>query len=68
MVGGVQQGILAACIVLFLQWGWWGGTSAETKCSSSAEALFITLAVGVHLMPYFQVFPIFFLHLRHLLA
>lgn len=53
MVGGVQVGILAACIVLFLPMGMAGWHLSRNKVLFFSAALFITLAVGVHLMPYF---------------
>lgn len=53
MVGGVQAGILAACIVLFLPMGMAGWHLSRNRVLFFSAALFITLAVGVHLMPYF---------------
>ena len=53
MVGGVQVGILAACIVLFLPMWMAGWHLSRNRVLFFSAALFITLTVGVHLMPYF---------------
>ncbi|KAK9274834.1 hypothetical protein L1049_022087 [Liquidambar formosana] len=53
MLGAVQLGILAACIVLFVPMGMAGWHLSRNKVLFFSGALFITLAVGVHLTPYF---------------
>ncbi|XP_043715187.1 uncharacterized protein LOC122663646 [Telopea speciosissima] len=53
MVGAVQFGVLAACIVLFVPMGMAGWHLSRNKMLFFSGALFITLAVGVHLTPYF---------------
>lgn len=53
MVGGVQLGVLAACVVLFVPMGMAGWHLSRNKMLFFSGALFITLAVGVHLTPYF---------------
>lgn len=53
MIGAVQLGLLAACIVLFVPMGMAGWHLSRNKMLFFSCALFITLAVGVHLMPYF---------------
>ncbi|XP_042500390.1 uncharacterized protein LOC122078475 [Macadamia integrifolia] len=53
MVGAVQLGVLAACIVLFVPMGMAGWHLSRNKMLFFSGALFITLAVGVHLTPYF---------------
>ncbi|KAL4186341.1 hypothetical protein AMTRI_Chr09g13640 [Amborella trichopoda] len=53
MLGAVQIGVLAACIVLFVPMGMAGWHLSRNKMLFFSGALFITLAVGVHLMPYF---------------
>ncbi|KAK6944149.1 hypothetical protein RJ641_025251 [Dillenia turbinata] len=49
----VQLGVLAACIVLFVPMGMAGWHLSRNKMLFFSCALFITLAVGVHLTPYF---------------
>ncbi|RVW15304.1 hypothetical protein CK203_085625 [Vitis vinifera] len=49
MVGGVQLGVLAACVVLFVPMGMAGWHLSRNKMLFFSGALFITLAVGVHL-------------------
>ncbi|KAK2986860.1 hypothetical protein RJ640_009594 [Escallonia rubra] len=53
MFGAVQLGLLAACIVLFVPMGMAGWHLSRNKVLFFSGALFITLAVGVHLTPYF---------------
>ncbi|KAG8383693.1 hypothetical protein BUALT_Bualt04G0040500 [Buddleja alternifolia] len=53
LLGAVQLGLLAACIVLFVPMAMAGWHLSRNKMLFFSCALFITLAVGVHLMPYF---------------
>lgn len=53
MLGGIQFGVLAACVVLFVPMGMAGYHLSRNKMLFFSGALFITLAVGVHLTPYF---------------
>ncbi|GAV61760.1 PC-Esterase domain-containing protein [Cephalotus follicularis] len=53
MFGAVQVGLLAACIVLFVPMGMAGWHLSRNKMLFFSGALFITLAVFVHLTPYF---------------
>ncbi|KAI4299659.1 hypothetical protein L6164_033095 [Bauhinia variegata] len=53
MLGAVQLGLLAACVVLFVPMGMAGWHLSRNKMLFFSGALFITLAVGVHLTPYF---------------
>ncbi|KAJ4831634.1 hypothetical protein Tsubulata_024414 [Turnera subulata] len=53
MLGGIQFGILAACVVLFVPMGMAGYHLSRNKMLFFSGALFITLAVGVHITPYF---------------
>lgn len=53
MVGPAQVGVLAACVVLFVPMGMAGWHLSRNKMLFFSGALFITLAVGVHLTPYF---------------
>ncbi|KAK3218694.1 hypothetical protein Dsin_012664 [Dipteronia sinensis] len=53
MIGGVQLGLLAACVVLFVPMFMAGWHLSRNKMLFFSCALFITLAVGVHLTPYF---------------
>ncbi|KAJ6396543.1 hypothetical protein OIU77_021553 [Salix suchowensis] len=53
MFGGIQIGVLAACVVLFVPMGMAGYHLSRNKMLFFSGALFITLAVGVHLTPYF---------------
>lgn len=53
MFGAVQLGVLAACVVLFVPMGMAGWHLSRNKMLFFSGALFITLAVGVHLTPYF---------------
>ncbi|KAL6552921.1 hypothetical protein OROGR_006763 [Orobanche gracilis] len=55
MTGAVQLGLLAACIVMFVPMGMAGWHLSRNKMLFFSCALFITLAVGVHLMPYFPL-------------
>ncbi|XP_051114718.1 protein ALTERED XYLOGLUCAN 9 [Andrographis paniculata] len=59
MIGAVQLGLLAACVVLFVPMGMAGWHLSRNKMLFFSCALFITLAVGVHLMPYFPSIPSF---------
>lgn len=53
MFGAVQLGLFAACVVLFVPMGMAGWHLSRNKVLFFSGALFITLAVGVHLTPYF---------------
>ncbi|XP_021888049.1 uncharacterized protein LOC110807276 [Carica papaya] len=53
MLGAIQFGVLAACIVLFVPMGMAGWHLSRNKMLFFSGALFITLAVCVHLTPYF---------------
>lgn len=53
MLGAVQLGVMAACVVLFVPMGMAGWHLSRNKMLFFSGALFITLAVGVHLTPYF---------------
>ncbi|XP_057959660.1 protein ALTERED XYLOGLUCAN 9 [Malania oleifera] len=53
MFGAVQFGVMAACVVLFVPMGMAGWHLSRNKMLFFSGALFITLAVGVHLTPYF---------------
>ncbi|KAI4307702.1 hypothetical protein L6164_030862 [Bauhinia variegata] len=53
MLGAVQLGLLAACVVLFVPMGMAGWHLSRNKMLFFSGLLFITLAVGVHLTPYF---------------
>ncbi|KAH0465895.1 hypothetical protein IEQ34_005998 [Dendrobium chrysotoxum] len=53
MVAAAQLGALAACIVLFVPMGMAGWHLSRNKMLFFSGALFITLAVGVHIAPYF---------------
>uniref|UniRef100_A0A2P2NZY1 Pmr5/Cas1p GDSL/SGNH-like acyl-esterase family protein n=1 Tax=Rhizophora mucronata TaxID=61149 RepID=A0A2P2NZY1_RHIMU len=52
-LGGVELGVMAACVVLFVPMGMAGWHLSRNKMLFFSGALFITLAVGVHLTPYF---------------
>ncbi|XP_023525286.1 uncharacterized protein LOC111788933 [Cucurbita pepo subsp. pepo] len=52
MLGGVQLGLFAACIVLFVPMGMAGWHLSRNKMLFFSGALFISLAIGVHLTPY----------------
>ncbi|MCD7446424.1 hypothetical protein HAX54_007736 [Datura stramonium] len=54
MWGAVQLGVLAAFLVLFVPVGMAGWHLSRNKMLFFSCALFITLAVGVHLTPYFS--------------
>ncbi|KAD0812912.1 hypothetical protein E3N88_43669 [Mikania micrantha] len=54
--GAVQLGIMAACIVLFVPMGMAGWHLSRNKVLFFSGALFITLAVCIHLIPYFPSF------------
>ncbi|KAJ4974330.1 hypothetical protein NE237_007504 [Protea cynaroides] len=53
MVGGVPFGVFAACIVLFVPMGLAGWHLSRNKMLFFSGAFFITLAICVHLTPYF---------------
>ncbi|KAF3791232.1 hypothetical protein EJ110_NYTH07708 [Nymphaea thermarum] len=53
MVGALQIGILAACLVVFVPMGMAGWHLSRNRLLFFSCALFITLAVSVHLTPYF---------------
>lgn len=53
MLGAVQLGLLAASVVLFVPMGMAGWHLSRNKMLFFSGALFITLAVGVHITPYF---------------
>ncbi|GLJ39293.1 hypothetical protein SUGI_0801840 [Cryptomeria japonica] len=53
VLGAVHAGVLAACIVLFVPMGMAGWHLSRNRMLFFSATLFITLAVGVHLMPYF---------------
>lgn len=53
MLGGIQLGVLAACVVLFVPMVMAGWHLSRNKMLFFSGALFITLAVCVHLTPYF---------------
>ncbi|XP_042503310.1 uncharacterized protein LOC122080438 isoform X2 [Macadamia integrifolia] len=53
MVGAIHFGVLAACIVLFVPMRMAGWHLSRNKMLFFSGALFITLAIGVHLTPYF---------------
>lgn len=53
MIGAVQLGVVAACIVLLVPMGMAGWHLSRNKMLFFSGALFITLAVCVHLTPYF---------------
>ncbi|XP_020572436.1 uncharacterized protein LOC110019193 [Phalaenopsis equestris] len=55
MVAAAQLGVLAACVVLFVPMGLAGWHLSRNKMLFFSGALFITLAVGVHIAPYFPV-------------
>ncbi|KAM7519879.1 hypothetical protein LguiB_018841 [Lonicera macranthoides] len=55
MFGAVQLGVLAAGIVLFVPMAMAGYHLSRNKVLFFSGALFITLAVGVHLTPYFPL-------------
>ncbi|CAA6673437.1 unnamed protein product [Spirodela intermedia] len=59
MVGAVQFGILVACVVLFVPMGMAGWHLSRNKMLFFSGALFITLAVGVHLTPYIPSVSVF---------
>ncbi|KAI3747622.1 hypothetical protein L6452_10147 [Arctium lappa] len=60
--GAVQLGIMAACVVLFVPMGMAGWHLSRNKVLFFSGALFITLAVCIHLIPYFpSMFPPFVL-------
>lgn len=53
MLGALQLGVLAACVVVLVPMGMAGWHLSRNKMLFFSGALFITLAVGVHLTPYF---------------
>jgi hypothetical protein len=52
-LGAIQLGVMAACVVLFVPMGMAGWHLSRNKMLFFSGVLFITLAVGVHLTPYF---------------
>ena len=52
-LGAIQLGVMAACVVLLVPMGMAGWHLSRNKMLFFSGALFITLAVGVHLTPYF---------------
>ncbi|GMH11288.1 hypothetical protein Nepgr_013129 [Nepenthes gracilis] len=53
MIGTVQLGLLAACVVVLVPMGLAGWHLSRNKMLFFGGALFISLAVAVHLFPYF---------------
>ncbi|XP_004288573.1 PREDICTED: uncharacterized protein LOC101292635 [Fragaria vesca subsp. vesca] len=53
MIGAVQLGVVAACVVVLVPMGMAGYHLSRNKMLFFSGALFITLAIGVHLTPYF---------------
>lgn len=53
MIAAVQLGVLAACIVVLVPMGLAGWHLSRNKMLFFSGALFISLAVAVHLSPYF---------------
>nr|XP_043634520.1 uncharacterized protein LOC122605626 [Erigeron canadensis] len=51
--GAIQLGLMAACVVLFVPMGMAGWHLSRNKVLFFSGALFITLAVCIHLIPYF---------------
>ncbi|XP_071709497.1 protein ALTERED XYLOGLUCAN 9-like [Rutidosis leptorrhynchoides] len=54
--GAVQLGLMAACVVLFVPMGMAGWHLSRNKVLFFSGALFISLAVCIHLIPYFPSF------------
>lgn len=54
---GAQVGVLAACVVLFVPMGLAGWHLSRNKVLFFSGALFVSLAVGVHLSPYLPSLP-----------
>ncbi|XP_071735368.1 protein ALTERED XYLOGLUCAN 9-like [Rutidosis leptorrhynchoides] len=54
--GAIQLGLMAACIVLFVPMGMAGWHLSRNKVLFCSGALFISLAVCIHLIPYFPSF------------
>jgi len=52
-----QAGVVAACVVLFVPMGLAGWHLSRNKVLFFSGALFISLAVGVHLSPYLPSLP-----------
>lgn len=52
-----QVGVLAACVVLFVPMGLAGWHLSRNKVLFFSGALFVSLAVGVHLSPYLPSLP-----------
>ncbi|XP_050368594.1 protein ALTERED XYLOGLUCAN 9 [Argentina anserina] len=53
MIGAVGLGAVAACVVVLVPMGMAGYHLSRNKMLFFSGALFITLAIGVHLTPYF---------------
>ncbi|KAK9691635.1 hypothetical protein RND81_09G209000 [Saponaria officinalis] len=60
MLGAMQLGGLAACIVVLVPMGLAGWHLSRNKMLFFSGALFISLAIAVHLSPYFPSLPDFF--------
>lgn len=60
MIGAVQLGVLAACIVVLVPMALAGWHLSRNKVLFFSGALFISLAVAVHLSPYFPSLTDFF--------
>ncbi|KNA06511.1 hypothetical protein SOVF_180400 [Spinacia oleracea] len=60
MIGAVQLGVLAACIVVLVPMALAGWHLSRNKVLFFGGALFISLAVAVHLFPYFPSITDFF--------
>jgi len=54
---GARVGVLAACVVLFVPMGLAGWHLSRNKVLFFSGALFVSLAVGVHLSPYLPSLP-----------
>lgn len=54
--GAIQLGLMAACVVLFVPMGMAGWHLSRNKVLFFSGALFISLAVCIHLIPYFPTF------------
>ena len=52
-----QVGVVAACVVLFVPMGLAGWHLSRNKVLFFSGALFVSLAVGVHLSPYLPSLP-----------
>ncbi|GMI63421.1 ALTERED XYLOGLUCAN 9 [Hibiscus trionum] len=59
MLGAVQLGVAAACVVVLVPMGMAGWHLSRNKMLFFSGALFISLAICVHLIPYFPSIPDF---------